>query len=169
MTWFSARTVAHSCVPVPPDSIWQVLTDPAVLATLTPLVRSIEPHGEHWRWTLHGIDGLGVRAQATFTEQMEFIAGRRIIFTPDPPPGSPERAAIDGVYTLDPSPDGGCEVGIDLTARVDLPLPGLARRTVESIMGATMRSTGERFATNLYEHLGLDPADANIEGDETTP
>jgi carbon monoxide dehydrogenase subunit G len=167
MTWFSARTVAWSHVPVSPEPIWRVLTDPSTLAALTPLVRSIEPDGEHWRWTLHGIDGLGIRAQTAFTEQMDFIDGRRIAFTPAPPPGAAERAAIDGVYTLEATTDGGCRVAIDLTARVDLPLPGLARRSVEALMGATMRSTGDRFATNLYEHLGLDPADAKVERGDT--
>ena len=161
MTWFCARTVARSSVPVPPNAIWRVLTDPTTLAELTPLVHSIEPDGEHWRWTLHGIDGLGVRVRATFTEQMTFIEERRIEFVPAPPPGKPERAAVDGIYTLEPT-DGGCDVGIDLTARVDLPLPGVARRSVEGLMGATMRTSGARFAANLYEHLGLDPADADV-------
>ena len=133
MTWFCARTVARSSVPVPPNAIWRVLTDPTTLAELTPLVHSIEPDGEHWRWTLHGIDGLGVRVRATFTEQMTFIEERRIEFVPAPPPGKPERAAVDGIYTLEPT-DGGCDVGIDLTARVDLPLPGVARRSVEGLM-----------------------------------
>lgn len=163
VTWFSARTVAWSCVPVPPASIWRVLTDPTALAQLTPLVRSIEPDGANWRWTLHGIEGLGVRAQASFTERMDFIDGCRIEFTPAPPPGKTERAAIEGIYTLEATTDGGCTVAIDLTARVDLPLPGLARRSVEALIGATMRSTGDRFATNLYEHLGLDPAEANVQ------
>ena len=87
MTWFSARTTARSHLPVSPDEIWRVLTDPAVLAALTPLVDSIEPDGENWRWTLVGIDGLGVRARPSFTEHMAFVDRREIVFTPAPPPG----------------------------------------------------------------------------------
>lgn len=162
MTWFSARTTARSHVPVPPDEMWRTLTDPAVLAALTPLVHSIEPDGDKWRWTLIGIDGLGVRAQPSFTEHMEFVDHREIVFTPAPPPGRAEHAAVDGVYHLEPAP-GGCTVAIDLTVRVDLPLPRVARRSVEKIMASTMRTTGQRFAANLYEHLGLDPTDASVE------
>ena len=142
--------------------MWRVLTDPAVLAALTPLVHSIEPEGEQWRWTLIGIDGLGIRAQPSFTEHMAFVDDREIVFTPAPPPDQTERAAVEGSYRLDPA-TGGCTVSIDLTVRVDLPLPGLARRSVETIMTSTMRTTGQRFAANLYEHLGLDPADATVE------
>ena len=41
MTWFSARNISMSTVPVRSEAIWELITDPAMLADLTPLVRSI--------------------------------------------------------------------------------------------------------------------------------
>ena len=33
----------------------------------------------------------------------------------------------------------------------------LSRRAVERVMATTMQRTGDRFATNLYHHLGIEP------------
>ena len=162
MTWFSARNVSLSTVPAPPGEIWPLITDPAMLASLTPLVRSIESSGEHWRWTLNGIDGLGVTIEAVFTERMEFTDQRQIVFSHEPPAGSRERAAVEGIYDLTPIGAESTELYVDLTLLVELPLPRLSRIAVERIMHGTMRVTGQRFASNLYEHLGLDPNDVEI-------
>lgn len=151
-----------STVPVGRDEIWDILTDPSMLADLTPLVRSIEATGSNWRWTLNGIDGLGLSVEAVFTERMEFTAREQIVFTHDPPEGGHERAAVEGVYDLAPAGDTETDLKVDLELFVDLPLPRLSRHAVEPIMHSTMRLTGQRFATNLYEHLGLDPATATI-------
>lgn len=163
MTWFSARNISLSLVPVPPDKIWAVITHPATLASLTPLVRSIESSGEHWRWTLNGIDGLGVTIEPVFTERMNFTDERQIVFSHEPPTGASERAAVEGVYDLLSVENGSTELRVDLTLSVELPLPRLSRLAVERIMYQTMRLTGQKFASNLYEHLGLDPRDVTIE------
>ena len=167
VTWFSSRNISSSTVPAPSEAIWAVLTDPALLASLTPLVSSIEGDGDHWTWTLAGIDGLGLTVAPSFTERMEFIDERSIVFTHEPPPRSRERAAVDGVYELTPAADAATDLAIDLTLSVDLPLPRLARPAVEEIMRTTMRTTGHRFATNLYRHLGLDPRTVTV--DEARP
>ncbi len=163
MTWFSARTVSASTVPVSTDQMWDVLTDPTTLAELTPLVSSIEASGSQWLWTLNGIEALGTKIEAAFTETMEFNDGCQIVFTHDPPPGKREHAAVDGIYDLEAAGPEVTDLRIDLKLSVDLPLPRLSRFAVEKIMLSTMRLTGQHFATNLYKRLDLDPTTANIE------
>jgi carbon monoxide dehydrogenase subunit G len=151
-----------STVPVGPDEIWRVLTDPSTLAHLTPLVRSIEATDSQWRWKLNGIDGLGLSFEAVFTERMEFTEKQQIVFSHDPPADERERAAVEGVYDLTPAGETATDLQVDLELFVDLPLPGLSRRGVEPLILSTMRLTGQRFASNLYEHLGLDPSTVTI-------
>lgn len=143
--------------------MWDVLTDPTTLAELTPLVRSIEASGSQWLWTLNGIEALGTKIEAAFTETMEFTDGRQIVFIHDPPPGKREHAAVDGIYDLSPAGPQATDLKIDLKLSVDLPLPRLSRFAVEKVMMSTMRLTGKQFATNLYERLGLDPDTAKID------
>lgn len=133
-----------------------------MLAALTPLVRSIEASGPTWTWTLNGIEGLGLKVEPVFTERMEFTEGRQIVFAHDPPAGVTERAAVEGTYDLEPEGDQATGLQVDLVLSVELPLPGLARPAVERVMHSTMRITGKRFASNLYEELGLDPAQVTI-------
>ena len=149
-------------VPVSSDRIWAVLTDPAILAELTPLVRSIEASGARWRWRLHGVEALGMRVEATFTESMRFVDGTQIVFAHDPPAGEKERAAVDGVYDVTPTGPDDTHLQVDLTLSFELPLPRLSRPAVERVVLSTMRLTGQQFASNLYVRLGLDPNDATI-------
>jgi carbon monoxide dehydrogenase subunit G len=162
MTWFSARNISMSTVPVRSEAIWELITDPAMLADLTPLVRSIEATSSHWVWTLNGIEALGLKVEAVFTERMEFVDQRHIVFAHDPPAGSRERAAVEGVYDLAPNGDEATDLRVDLTLLVDLPLPRLSRHAVTPVLLSTMRATGQRFASNLYEQLGLDPATVSV-------
>jgi len=162
VAWFSSRNISLSTVPVPLDDLWPLITDAQTLASLTPLVRSIEDVGEHWRWTLDGIEGLGIKVAPVFTERMEFTEKSQIVFAHDPPAGSREKAAVEGVYDFEPVGDDATELKVDLTLKVDLPLPRLSRPAVERIMSVSMRVTGQRFASNLYKRLGLDPDDVSI-------
>lgn len=150
-------------MPVASARIWEILTDPTSLAELTPLVRSIEASGSQWLWTLNGIEALGIKIEATFTESMEFTEGRQIVFAHDPPKGRKERAAVDGIYDLTPRGKKSTDLQVDLTLSAQLPLPRLSRLAVERIMLTTMRATGKQFASNLYERLGLDPSAATID------
>lgn len=133
-----------------------------MLAALTPLVRSIEASGSQWEWALNGIEALGLKVEAVFTETMEFVDERRIIFTHDPPSGSRERAGVEGVYDLSTTDPRATDLKVDLTLSVDLPLPRVSRLAVERVILTTMRATGQRFATNLYEELGLDPSTVQV-------
>ena len=162
MTWFSARNISRSTVPVRSDEIWLLITDPTMLAALTPLVRTIEATDTHWEWALNGIEALGLKVEAVFTERMEFVDQRQITFVHDPPSGSRERAGVEGVYNLTSAGPEATDLQIDLTLSVDLPLPGLSRHAVEFVLLSTMRTTGQRFASNLYVQLGLDPSTVSV-------
>lgn len=162
MAWFSVRNISMSTVPVEAQDIWVLITDPGQLAALTPLIHSIDAEGSSWVWRLHGMEALGLRIDAVFTEHMAFTDQSRIVFTHEPPDGSHERAGVDGVYDLTPVTDNETELRVDLTLSVDLPLPRLSARAVEGIISSTMRATGHRFAANLYERLGLDPKTAAV-------
>lgn len=162
MSWFSARNISLSTVPVGSDEVWQLITDPTTLAELTPLVRSIEATGSRWEWALNGIEALGLKVEAVFTERMEFIERSQITFTHDPPSGSRERAGVAGVYNLTSKGPQETDLQVDLTLSVDLPLPRLSRHAVEPVLLSTMRATGLRFASNLYEQLGLDPQTVSV-------
>lgn len=162
MTRFSARNVSSSTVPAPSSEIWSLITDPETLATLTPLVDSIEATDEAWIWTLDRVAALGQKVDASFTERMEFTEGRRIVFSHDPPEGVKEMAGLEGVYDLTPTGDTTTDLAIDLTLSLELPLPSVSRVAVEGTLQTMMKVTGKTFATNLYERLGLDPKDVTI-------
>ena len=157
MPKFRSRNHSVATVPVGVDAVWSVVTDPAILAELTPLVAHIEAHGDRWSWTLIGVSALGVSVAPTFTIRMTFEPQRRIVFEHDPPEGAHERAGADGVYELVEIDSSTTELSIDITAWVELPLPSIARGAVESVMATTMRRAGDAFAQRLYKHLGIPP------------
>ena len=166
MTKFSVRNVSTSTVPTSAENIWGVITDPARLAAATPILRSIEVADPYWIWRLRPIEALGVTLEAELTERMRFTEHRLIGFEHAPPAGVRERVGVDGAYELAPSSDSSTDLKIDLTLSVDAPLPGVAARPLEAAVRAAMRSAGQRFAQNLYEQLGLDPATVTIDEHE---
>jgi carbon monoxide dehydrogenase subunit G len=157
---FSSRNVSAATVPAAPTDIWAVLRDAGELAALTPLVRHIDVDGDIWVWHLRGISALGVSIEPTFTEHMAFDPARSITFEHRPPDGRNERAGAHGRYELHDLGGVRTRLHIDITLCVELPLPRMSRRAVERVMATTMQRTGDRFAVNLYERLGLDPATA---------
>lgn len=159
MTAFSSRNQSTAEVPASQAAIWSVLSDPDALARLTPLVRAITADDDLWCWQLQGISALGISVAPAFTERMAFTDGACIQFRPDPPFGD-QRAGATGSYELFERDEGVTHLAIDITIEVDLPLPKLSARAVERVMATTMARTGDRFARNLYEELGLDPATA---------
>lgn len=154
MATFSSRNQSTAVVPARREAIWAVLADPEALAELTPLVKAISADGDLWCWQLNGISALGISVAPSFTERMTFVEGERIDFKPDPPD---QRAGAVGTYVLSDEGDGATRLAIDIAITADLPLPRAARRAVEKVMATTMTKTGDRFARNLYQRLGLDP------------
>ena len=154
MTRFSARTESEAVVAAESDEIWAVLTDPAMLTQLTPLLQHVEVDGDLWRWDLAKIPVLGLAVAPSFTERMTFEPMSRIAFTHAPPAGTTERAGVDGWYTLAPV-DGGTLLRTALRVEVDLPLPKVSSVAVRGVMSTVMARMGGRFGVNLEQHLGL--------------
>jgi carbon monoxide dehydrogenase subunit G len=153
MTKFQATIESAATVGAGRDEIWNALTDPKLLAELTPLLRRVDADGDVWTWHMTKISALGVSISPAFTEKMSFDDGRRIEYTHQPPSGVKERAGAEGWYQLR-DVDGGTHLAISLTLCVDLPLPRAAGGGVQRVMRSTMRRTGDRFSANLLRHLG---------------
>jgi carbon monoxide dehydrogenase subunit G len=160
---FRSRNRSHGEVPVPRQRLWEILTDPEELTELTPVLAGITTDGDRWCWQLAGIRALGVEFAPSFTERMTFEPPSRIDFRHEPPAGSTERAAAEGVYELAEVAPDRTHLSIDITIHVDLPLPRLSRRAVERVMTATIGRTGDVFAERLARRLGLDPAEVTQE------
>jgi carbon monoxide dehydrogenase subunit G len=150
---FAATVESAADVSADREAVWKALTDPDLLAELTPLLRSIRADGDTWCWSMIRIAALGVSIQPSFTEKMTFDDGHRIAYTHAPPPGAKERAGAEGVYELDDVP-GGTHLHMKLTIRIDLPLPKMATPAVQRVMRTSIDRTGARFWSNLMTHLG---------------
>src|SRR3954454_22189059 len=133
MTRFSADTQGEAVVSASRADIWAVLTDPALVAQMTPFVRAITAAGDHWRWELSGLKVLGVGVAPIFTELMVLDEPGRVEFRRDPPKGEVERSGVEGWYAL-----GEGEAGPRLIAPreipLDLPLPRASGRAVRAVM-----------------------------------
>src|SRR5690242_17715745 len=100
MAGFESKNVSRADVAATREQIWALVSSPASLAQLTPLIKGITADGNHWCWQLMSISVLGVHVEPSFTEYMSFEEGRRIAFEHRPPPGKVERAGAKGVYLL---------------------------------------------------------------------
>ena len=152
MTRFSADTKAEAVVTASRAEIWRALTDPALVAELTPFVRRISADGDHWRWELSGLKVLGVGIEPAFTELMTYDEPTRIEFRHDPPAGEAERSGVEGWYELT-EVDQGTRLVTSLEITLDLPLPKASSRAVKAAMGKVVDQMGERFSKGLLAHL----------------
>ena len=153
MATFSATTRNREVVPAERAEIWAALTDPTLLPRLTPYLDKITVDGDHWRWQMSKLPVLSVSVAPSFTERMEFDDHSRIEFTHDPPAGQDEKAAAEGTYHLKDAGPGRTDLSIELTLRIDLPLPRAAAPAVGRVMKGVMDRMGTKFAANLMEHL----------------
>lgn len=154
MNSFSATTDSEAVVPADRMAIWRALTDPDLLPKLMPLLRSIDAHGDVWKWQMARISALGVSVSPAFTERMIFDEGHRIDYRHEAPQGVTERSGVEGWYELSDA-DGGTRLRISITLQVALPLPRAVAPAVRRVMKGTMTRTGNRFSTNLLRHLGV--------------
>jgi carbon monoxide dehydrogenase subunit G len=154
MNRFVARTEATALVRAGRDEIWAALTDPALVARMTPFVKSIEAEGEHWLWEMTSLEVLGVGVASAFTERMTFTDLERIEFRHDPPAGRQERTGVHGWYDLSDT-DGGTHLATSLEVAVELPLPRVSSPAVRTAMKGVMATMGQRFSHNLLDHLGI--------------
>ncbi|MCD4532989.1 hypothetical protein LRP67_02695 [Nocardioides sp. cx-169] len=152
MAVFSATTTAEAVVPHQRSSIWDALIDPALVGRMTPFVKRIEDRGEHWVWSMVGLEVLGAGFSPTFTERMTLKEQERIEFHHDPAAGAKERAGVTGWYDLR-EVDGGTRLETSMEICVSLPLPRAAGPAVRTAMKGVMATMGDRFSKNLLEHL----------------
>jgi hypothetical protein len=156
---FSATNESEAVVAADRADIWAVLTSPVLLPKLTPLLTRIDADGDLWRWHLIRMSVLGVGVGSEFTERMSFDEGKRIDYNHEPPHGATERTGAEGWYELSDHKNG-THLAISLTLHVELPLSKATQPVVERVMAATMQRTGDRFSTNLLNHLGISKSTA---------
>lgn len=152
MTWFSAKRTSSAVVTADRERVWALLSDPDAVAAMTPLVRRIEVDGDHWRWSMDEVPGVGVSLAPAFTVRLEADEPTRIAFTHDPPAGSRERAGVDGTYVLTEHAEGTL-LDIELEVRVELPLSKLAKPAVKAAMDGVLASMGRGFGRALLTRL----------------
>jgi carbon monoxide dehydrogenase subunit G len=152
MTAFTVRTRSSATVAAERGDIWSAITDPDLLARLTPYLRRIDVDGDRWRWHLTRLPVLGAVVEPSFTEVMGFAEPTSITFHHDPSEAR-EQAGVDGAYRLGEHRDG-TDLSIDLAVTVDLPFPKVAGPAVRTALGGVVAHMGSRFGSNLVRHLG---------------
>ena len=155
MATFTASTSAQADVAADRDDIWAALVDPDLVARFTPFVKRIKADGEHWHWTLSGLQVLGHSVAPSFTERMVFDDQRRIEFHHEPPGDATERAGVNGWYDLSDGPGDATRLKTRLEVCFDAPLPKVSGPAVRSAMKGVMATMGDRFSKNLLDHLGV--------------
>ncbi len=155
MASFTTGTVSEATISASPEDVWTALSDPSLIAKFTPFLKTVTAQGEdHWVWELSKIPVLGKSFSFTFTERMTFDEPHRIDFTHDPDAGSEkESAGVEGWYALAPA-RGGTRLLTSMDITVELPFPGLTRPAVTAAMKGVVAIMGQRFSSNLLEHLG---------------
>lgn len=151
MTAFTVRNRSSATVAADRADIWSALTDPDLLARLTPYLKSIDVDGDRWRWHLTRVPVLGAVVEPSFTELMGFTEPTSITFHHDPA-SRREQAGVEGAYRLGDHPVG-TDLSIDLAVTVDLPFPKVAGPAVRTAMGGVVAHMGRRFGSNLVHHL----------------
>ncbi len=154
MATFSTSNRSAATVTADVDAVWDVLTDPDLVARLTPFLQRVRAEGtSHWVWELTKVPVLGKSFSFTFRERMDFDPRTRIDFTHDPAPDADETAGVVGWYVLTEHSEGThLETSMEIT--VDLPFPGLVRPAVTTAMKGVVAVMGQRFSHNLLQHLG---------------
>lgn len=154
MARFSTSTRSAATISATPDAVWATLTDPALVARLTPFLHRVTERGEHWVWEMTKVPVLGKSFSFSFTERMTFDEPHRIDFTHDPAAGhGDETAGVEGWYVLEPR-SAGTHLETSLTISVELPFPGVTRPAVSAAMKGVVTLMGQRFSQNLLHHLG---------------
>lgn len=154
MTVFRHKLTSTATITASREQVWAALTDPDLVARITPQVSGITADGDHWTWQMSGFEAVGVKLAPCFRVKMSYHEPERISWVGDPAPGSKDRVTTDGLYTLGEAAGGNTDLYIELVVKADLPLPGLSKAAVTTAMGRTMAVMGDRFSKNLLDHLG---------------
>lgn len=130
--------------------IWPLLADIPGLADLIPRVRSIEPDGPDWRWTLEPVEALGFRIEPAF----------RVAFEPEPPTSlrfveaSTGRAdhGAHGAVTLDER-DDDTRIAFVIGVTLRLDIPRLLARPARAILDREMALMADGFLDELERRV----------------
>ena len=151
----------------PVERVWGVLTDPELLAQLTPLLRQIEVDGDVWTWKMARIPVLSEAISPTFSEVMSFREHEWIGFRHDSR-RTEERTGVEGSYDLRPHAEGS-EVAIDLQIWVEngeKPLPRKLIITEKWVTGAPQFTAllsdwdlSPQFKEDLFTFVAPDQAE----------
>ena len=149
MTRFKTSRISEALVEGTVEQVWEMLTDPEVIARHTPFVRSISVQDDVWVWKLNGIPYPAGQLSPPMRQLMQFTPRTRIDFVPESPYSE---AGAAGRYDVE---DRGSHthLRIEVTVSVDLPLPTLVRGTVETAMAATLTLMGDRFDRGFEREL----------------
>lgn len=150
MTEFTARNRSTAVVHADRERIWQALTDPTLLAQMTPYLRRVDIDGDVWRWSMVKLSVLGVRFDPSFSALMKLDKPREIDFTPAPG-HEDDTSRVEGTYLLEEArgEESSTQLTIDLTITVDLPLPRAARGGVRRAMEVVIGYMGKKYGDNL--------------------
>lgn len=151
MTEFSARNRSKAVVKADRERIWEALTDPKLLAQMTPYLRTVDADGDEWRWNMVRLKVLTVSFDPSFTALMKLDRPNEIDFTPAPGRAD-DMSRVQGGYTLK-EVAGGTELTIDLEVTTNLPLPRAAGPAVRRTMAAVIAHMGKRYGDNLTRWL----------------
>lgn len=151
MARFTGTTQSEAVVTAGRQAVWDLLTDPAAVARLTPFLQRIEVDDDLWIWHMSNIPGLPVKFAPRFTERMTFKELERIDYE-HAPRGGKEPAAVTGHYVLDEHPEG-TRLEIYLEVCAALPLPKAAGGMVQRVMQGVMNRMGDRFAQKMLQEL----------------
>lgn len=153
MATFSATKTSEATVDHPRDLVWDVLTDPAAIARLTPMVRSITAKDDLWHWQLVNIPVLGQSFELGFTEAMTYEPKSAITFSHAPAGKGTERAGTNGRYDLNDASKGSTHLRIELSVTVDLPFPRLAKPAIQATMQGVLAAMGSGFGRSIEKEL----------------
>lgn len=149
---FSTSITSTAEIPYAQDRIWSLVSDPDVVAEMTPFLRAITVvDAGTWVWELHGVPYPGGEFAAHFTEAMSLQEPERIGFTHTPE--GRELAGADGWYSLEALDSDRTRLAIGLTVHAVLPAPRWSKLVVEPAMHAVVQQMGNRFAVNLEREL----------------
>ena len=119
-----------------------MLTDPALVARLTPFLHTVRAEGEHWVWQMTKVPVLGKSFSFTFRERMDFDPSRTASTSPTTrAPGADEARRRRRLVRARDAPEGTrLETSMEIT--VDLPFPGVVRPAVETAMKGVVARDG---------------------------
>lgn len=147
MTLIEANVERSLVVAAPPQRVWETVSDVSRLGELMPEVERYEPVDDGWRWVLVEQQRLGRTFQPRFTVRYELEEPERVRFERVAAPG--DSAQAGGLIAVGRSDGERTEASFRLELTVDLPVPGLLRGSVATMLSDEIRRLADGFLTNV--------------------